>query len=269
MNKSWVLFDVGTHSLGIQTQHVRECVVLGRTEKVVTVPPHYRGLINLRGSILPILDLRKYFGLRSLADERDSLLEMLRMRKEDHLRWVTELRASVVERRAFTLTTDPHQCAFGKWYDSFLPPNAVLGIKMLSFDLPHQRIHAVGTQVQELLAQRRYEDAIALIDEKAAEDLNALLALFDETLPLFAKTTKEVVLVTDCDKRKVGIAVDSVSEVREIPPVQIEPLTGLQASGEDGSLFRGVAKLGKEKKILLDLRQLLGSRACLAQAASF
>jgi purine-binding chemotaxis protein CheW len=48
------------------------------------------------------------------ADESLAFVAMLEQRKQDHKRWLDELAASVREARAFTLTTDPHACAFGR-----------------------------------------------------------------------------------------------------------------------------------------------------------
>ena len=78
-----------------------------------------RGVINLRGRVIPLIDLRKRMGLPSAADETKAFCDLLDQRERDHRKWLDELEASLAERRAFALTSD----ALGKWYDGYRAQN--------------------------------------------------------------------------------------------------------------------------------------------------
>lgn len=79
---------------------------------VISVVPGFMrgGGINLRGKVLPVIDLRLRMGKNSLAEESEELVNLLELREQDHTNWLIELEASVKEKRAFKLATNPHQC---------------------------------------------------------------------------------------------------------------------------------------------------------------
>ena len=57
-----VTFVIGER-YGIPVRQVHEIIRAGRINKVPTSPPYIEGIMNLRGRILPVLNLRKRFGL--------------------------------------------------------------------------------------------------------------------------------------------------------------------------------------------------------------
>ncbi|HZU41194.1 MAG TPA: chemotaxis protein CheW [Terriglobales bacterium] len=69
-------------------------------------------------------------------------------------------------------------------------------------------------------------------------------------------TVKNRILVTEVDKRRVGLIVDSASEVLKIPPSEIEtPPSAIQDA--QANCVTGVAKLQGRLVILLELSRLL------------
>src|SRR5215470_18911627 len=57
-----VSFKVGEEHYGIDIQLVREIRAWSATTQLPNTPEFVRGVINLRGTIVPILDLRARFG---------------------------------------------------------------------------------------------------------------------------------------------------------------------------------------------------------------
>lgn len=56
-------FTLGRESYGVPVLKVREIIRLVAITPVPQMPPHIRGVINLRGKIVPVVDLRIKFGL--------------------------------------------------------------------------------------------------------------------------------------------------------------------------------------------------------------
>jgi purine-binding chemotaxis protein CheW len=83
-------------------------------------------------------------GLTSAVEETESFCALMQQREQDHRNWLNELEASS---RPFTLATDPHQCAFGKWYDKFKAENAWVAALLKKFDVPHRQIHGMAIRV--------------------------------------------------------------------------------------------------------------------------
>ena len=58
-----VSFRLGKEEFGIEITKVREIILMGQITAVPETPPYVKGLINLRSTVIPIVDLRLRFGL--------------------------------------------------------------------------------------------------------------------------------------------------------------------------------------------------------------
>ncbi len=61
--QTWVLFSVASQSYGLPATHVRELIRVGRMTRVPDAPASVRGVTNLRGAILPVVDLAQHLGV--------------------------------------------------------------------------------------------------------------------------------------------------------------------------------------------------------------
>jgi purine-binding chemotaxis protein CheW len=59
----YLTFKLGKEEFGIQVLSVREIMGVQDITAVPGMPPHLKGVINLRGKIIPVVDLRLKFGL--------------------------------------------------------------------------------------------------------------------------------------------------------------------------------------------------------------
>lgn len=250
LENNWVFFEVADHSYAVQTQYVIEMTLLGKVEKIPKAPDSVRGVVNLRGEVFPVIDLRMWLGMNSRVQEKHDLMNLLRDRKQDHLNWLDELVSCVDEGREFELTTDPHQCKFGQWYDNFDTDNATLRHALMRFDKPHKAIHLVGKQATARVKDGDIEGAKEMIKATKERDLVHLVKLFDETIQLVDDEDIEIVIVMDVRDRKIGLIVDSVVSVSEVDPEKIE--TAAEAGIPDTSLIQGVYSPGDTTYLMIE-----------------
>lgn len=59
----WVIVKVGEQCYAISTKHAREMIPCPEITRVPHTDPSVRGVINLRGQVMPLLDLRRKLGL--------------------------------------------------------------------------------------------------------------------------------------------------------------------------------------------------------------
>jgi purine-binding chemotaxis protein CheW len=59
----FITFTLGAEEYGVDIMKVREIKGWSATTTIPNAPPHVRGVINLRGIIIPIFDLRARFGM--------------------------------------------------------------------------------------------------------------------------------------------------------------------------------------------------------------
>ena len=67
--RQFVKFTVGGEVFGVEISNVREIIKLQEMLKVPNTPPYIEGLINLRGSVLTIFNLRKRLGMPELKEK--------------------------------------------------------------------------------------------------------------------------------------------------------------------------------------------------------
>lgn len=66
----YLTFTLGRETYGVPVLAVREIIRLCPITPVAAMPPHVRGVINLRGKVIPLVDLRLRFGLPA-TEEHD------------------------------------------------------------------------------------------------------------------------------------------------------------------------------------------------------
>lgn len=62
----YLTFHLGSSHYGVPIRAVREVVRLGPVTVVPLMPAHVRGVVNLRGHVLPVFDLRAKFGMDAI-----------------------------------------------------------------------------------------------------------------------------------------------------------------------------------------------------------
>lgn len=63
-------FRIGNETFGVCISHVREIVRVPEITAVPNAPDYVEGVINLRGKIIPVMDLRKRFGEREIQPDK-------------------------------------------------------------------------------------------------------------------------------------------------------------------------------------------------------
>ncbi len=61
--RQYLTFQLAEEIFGVDVSHVREILEFNTVTKVPKTPDYMRGVINLRGSVVPVLDMRLKFGM--------------------------------------------------------------------------------------------------------------------------------------------------------------------------------------------------------------
>lgn len=77
-----VTFYLKNEEYGIDVMRVREITSMTAITKTANSPPYVKGVINLRGSIVPIISLRSRFGMPEIADDSTSCIAIMDYRGE-------------------------------------------------------------------------------------------------------------------------------------------------------------------------------------------
>ncbi len=73
LNK-YLTFVLGEEEYGLEILRVKEIIGLMTITKVPKMPKYVRGVINLRGVVIPVVDLRLKFGMASIEDTKETCI---------------------------------------------------------------------------------------------------------------------------------------------------------------------------------------------------
>lgn len=261
----WVIIRLQDQPFAVSSSCVREMVAMPKTASVPQMPNYIRGVINLRGKVMLVIDLRARMGMTSLLDETEDLISLLNQREQDHKNWLAELESSVKERRGFKLATDPHKCAFGRWYDNFTTDNRILAYCLKKFDEPHKRIHAIAIEVKKLEETGDFDPAYSIIEHTRQGDLAEMVKLFSEARDLLIESHREIAMVLEWSEKTMAVAVDSIETVEKFSKSNIEEMPETIFSS-DNECVVGIGKRDKDDELvqILDISRLIDQENELA-----
>ena len=71
----WVIIQLESQLLGVSASHAREMVPMPAATRVPQTHGHVRGVINLRGRVLPLIDMRQLLGMPSALEVQQQLVD--------------------------------------------------------------------------------------------------------------------------------------------------------------------------------------------------
>src|SRR5947207_14366443 len=74
-----VVFQLGAELYGVEISRVHEIIRLQTVTKVPRAPSFVEGVINLRGKVIPVVDLRRRFGLPTADHTRASRIVVVEL----------------------------------------------------------------------------------------------------------------------------------------------------------------------------------------------
>ncbi|MCX5811952.1 MAG: chemotaxis protein CheW [Proteobacteria bacterium] len=102
--RQYLTFQLGEEIFGIDVSHVREILEFSTVTKVPGTPEYMRGVINLRGSVVPVLDMRLKFGMTQTEKKVNTCIIVVEVLFENETAIVGSLVDSVQE--VFELNPD-------------------------------------------------------------------------------------------------------------------------------------------------------------------
>ncbi len=70
-----LFYSIGQTIYGIEISYINEIIGIERITKVPKIPDYIKGVINLRGKVIPVISIRKRFGLEEIPyDDRTCII---------------------------------------------------------------------------------------------------------------------------------------------------------------------------------------------------
>ncbi len=76
-----VVMRLASEDYGVEITHVREIIRIQNITEVPQAPAYVEGIINLRGAVIPVVDLRKRFGLEIAEESAETRIVVVDVRE--------------------------------------------------------------------------------------------------------------------------------------------------------------------------------------------
>jgi len=220
-NLPWLIFTLNGNAYAVNSRYVNGINM--RAEDVTPLPDApdiYRGLVKIREEVCPLLDMRKLFHFLTLDEETANFRDMMEQRKKDHVKWIDTLERCIETGEKFTLTTDPHKCAFGMWYDKFTTENHSAGFHLKKIEEPHRLLHESAPIILKAVEQGDTKTAERLLKKARSEYVPKIISVIDESENAYRSTFRENVIFLSDGEQMLGLLVDEVLAVDKVEPVE-------------------------------------------------
>jgi len=123
----YLTFRLAEEEYGLEIMKVQEIIGIMPTTKVPRVPDYVRGVINLRGRIIPTIELRRKFGLEAVADNERTCIIVVELHSDKgkiNMGIIVDEVAEVMDFDAASIDNPPE---FGTYLDTAF----ILGIGVI------------------------------------------------------------------------------------------------------------------------------------------
>lgn len=243
-----VTFRIAKEEFAFHMEHVREILRVQTPNQVPDVPDYVLGVLTVRGQILPVIDLRRLLQQQSLADEFAGTCRPLR---EEYERWIdqtekvfaggsqTKVDSSVAER-------------LRKWLAETNSSSQLLMEELAKARGLNEKV------IKQLQVRTKHEehgdrDAARACGEEflsGGRETVAALQRFEQQIAQNIQEDQRIIVV-DSEGYVLGLVVDHVHEVLNVPKSLMEPPPRITSSG--GMELSGVAKLDDGARLIMCL----------------
>lgn len=243
----YITFKINSANYCISSQLVSSMTMLTEIISIPDSPEYILGLMRHKSGIVPMIDIRILLGMPSLETLYNDFVSRVDQRKTDHINWVNEFKRCVNEKEPFKLATDPHMCAFGKWFYAFKESeNKVNTVEVVlnKIETPHAQLHSLAL----VYANNSQDEEVCISAVKEAQRLcyEIILPLLDELKEVFKHQYKSMAIILESDDKLQGITVDEVNSIKyfnyetQSEKIKNSPTDNYVRSvikDEDGSLY--------------------------------
>ncbi|MGI2259214.1 CZB domain-containing protein [Shewanella sp. GXUN23E] len=243
--------------------------------RLTSLPNQALGFLGVKdygGKPVPIFDLGILLNGVSTGATNNELITLLKNREQDHVDWLNALRQTMEHGVPFNKARNPHECAFGRWYDSFNTDNRDFAELLKKFDAPHKQLHALADQILKLLDAGKKTEANDLLQREERSTYSSLLRLFTMARDQLALDYKPIIVFSTCDgiHPSIGLLVDKVEDSVDVNEQDIHPMDDLAHLGFDMNaqstrLVRGLIHHNGRHSLIMEPRAIMPDPQLLRQ----
>ncbi len=218
-----IVFEVGNNLFSVDSRYIETIMQLPPCDKLPDARPEIKGIFHYRGKTITMFDLRLVMRLKSRENEFEDFSKMIDARKGDHINWVDALENTARTDAPFTLATDYHKCALGRWCDNFHSDIAELNFQIGKITDPHRKLHETANQVHDILKNKhdenRHKTAQEVVKHLRETYMTSVIDILEQTKGVYKDTVFREMALVMSGEHCMGLIADSILAVEELTPI--------------------------------------------------
>lgn len=126
--KQYIITKLGNDSYGIEIKYIESIIVMQKITRVPKSQSYFKGVINLRGEVVPVFNLRKRLGLEEVENTQATRIIIVRPEEQatpvgiivDEVREVISLSNDDIERLSYDDDKANFSLGIGKYEDQLI-----------------------------------------------------------------------------------------------------------------------------------------------------
>ena len=247
-----VIISLNDQLFSIPAHYVSTMDVVKTVREVPHSPPYIRGLINIRGDVLQLVDLRVKLGYGSIVNENNKISKFIEKQKEEHNNWLNKLEESINNDSEFDLIKNPAECEWGKWSNEYSTENSILARTLNDINTSHATLHQIADQASNLAKIGKKNQAINLIKENRKTTLSRIIHLFENASKILKENSHEILIVVELENKRFALAVENINSIERLDKFESEN-SMRELNSEAKKLINGIGKLPKKEETILNI----------------
>lgn len=257
----YIVFKVDDVKFAMSSEYILSISMLADTFGVEKTGDVYRGMTEITGQVIRLLDMRVVLGRTSMRHIEEEFVATITKAKDAHIIWMDTLESSIKNHTEFSLATDPHQCAFGKWYDSFKTDNQYLKRALAKLASPHAKLHNSAKKIIKLSQEGHFDLVEQELEKTNVICHQQIIPLLDEVIAEYKDIEREMVLYLKKPSGEMGIMVDQIFCIGDLHDMSVDIAKG----GVGSEYAKAVAKDENGDMVLLLDEDLLLTRYAIIE----
>ena len=92
----YIVIRIGEEQYGIDIKYIDNIVRMQQITRVPQVPAHFKGVINLRGEVIPVMSIRIKMGLAPDVESKDTRIIIIKMDQHEPIGMMVDMVKEVV-----------------------------------------------------------------------------------------------------------------------------------------------------------------------------
>jgi chemotaxis signal transduction protein len=246
----WLTFTLRGNAYAINSKFIDG--IMTPPDEITPIPdspPKYIGMLNIRGDVFPLLDMRKQFKLMSVDEEIKAFEDCV----EDFISVHTAACEKI--KNGSAMLGDEVKCHYTLWAEKISHHKDKVSELVAKADVPHKNIHVLCAKIEEYRKTGGKENEIAALLPEITKNVALYSDILKEAEYTFKRRFRETIVNLSDEDCKIGILVDEVLGVGEIEMVRDSNNLNTVYSSK---MFEGVGKSDKtDKEILIINEEML------------